>query len=36
VNGPLSSVRETENEPSARVREMVESASKTERVEVGD
>src|SRR5262250_555694 len=36
VNGQLPSIRETEREPSIRVREMVEAASKTERVEVGD
>jgi hypothetical protein len=36
VNGQLPSIRETEKEPSIRVRKMVEAASKTERVEVGD
>jgi hypothetical protein len=36
VNGPLPAICETENEPSRRVREMIETSSKQERVEVGD
>jgi len=36
VNGPLPAVRESELEPSARVREMIEASSKTERIGVSD
>ncbi len=34
VDGPLPAVRETESQPSARVREMIEATSKQEQVEV--
>ena len=33
VNGPLPAIRETDPEPSARVREMVEASAARERVE---
>src|SRR5437868_6672336 len=36
VSGPLPAVRESESEPTARVREMVEASSKRERVGVSD
>jgi Xaa-Pro aminopeptidase len=36
VNGPLAAVRESESQPSARVREMIEASSKTERVPVSE
>src|SRR5438105_1410517 len=36
VNGPLPAIRENESEPSRRVRELIETSSKQERVEVGD
>jgi Xaa-Pro aminopeptidase len=36
VDGPLPAIRETEARPSTRVREMIETSSKRERVPVGD
>jgi Xaa-Pro aminopeptidase len=36
VNGPLPAIRESESEPSLRVRELIETSSRQERVEVGD
>ena len=36
VNGPLPAIRESESAPSARVREMIETSAKQERVGVGD
>jgi Xaa-Pro aminopeptidase len=36
VNGPLAAVRESESQPSARVREMIEASSRTERVPVSE
>ena len=36
VNGPLPATRDNESEPSQRVREMIETASKQERVGIGD
>jgi hypothetical protein len=36
VDGPLPAIRETEAEPSQRVREMVAASSQKERVGVGD
>jgi hypothetical protein len=36
VNGPLPAIRETENEPSRRVREMIETSSQGERVGIVD
>ncbi len=36
VNGPLPALRESEPEPTTRVREMIEASSRQERVGVGD
>src|SRR5258708_10487973 len=36
VNGPLPTIRENESDPSRRGREMIETSSKQERVEVAD
>jgi hypothetical protein len=36
VDGPLPAVRENELTPTARVREMIEASSKTERIGVSD
>jgi Xaa-Pro aminopeptidase len=36
VNGPLPAIRESESEPSLRVREMIETSARQERVPVGD
>jgi hypothetical protein len=36
VDGPLPAIRETESQPSTRVREMIEDSSKKERIGVAD
>jgi len=36
VNGPLPTTRESESEPSRRVKEMIEASAQTERVTVAD
>ena len=36
VDGPLPAIRETESNPTQRVREMIEASSRQERVPVGD